>query len=241
MRVPRLYLDAELVLQQPATLNEEQTHRLTRVLRLRPQAAVCVFNGRGDEYECSLQRDGRQWQLLPVTRNHRPTQSRVHITLAQSITRSERMDFALQKAVELGVACIQPILAQRSSFKPQAKRLQNRRAHWQQIVVQACEQCGRTDLPQLLEPRESLAWMAENGTAIMLCADAETPLSQLAPDTSGTIVLVGPEGGFSDDERDAARALDIATASLGPRTLRTETAALVALTVLQTRFGDLAR
>ena len=240
MRVPRLYVDASLSLRQPTALNEEQAHRLTRVLRLRTDAVIRVFNGDGDEYTCTLQRDGRHWCVLPADKSEHAIRSTTHITLAQSITRSERMDFALQKAVELGVACIQPILAQRSTFKPQSKRLQNRQAHWQRIVIQACEQCGRTDLPALLEPSLSQDWMAANRSAIVLCAEAETSLSKLSLGGPHTQVLVGPEGGFSNDEIHTAHTLGLPTASLGPRTLRTETTALVALTVLQMRFGDLS-
>lgn len=239
MRIPRLYVDAVLVLHQPTALTDEQAHRLTRVLRLRPEAMVRIFNGDGGEYTCTLQRDGQHWCVLPTGKSEPVARPAVHITLAQSITRSERMDFALQKAVELGVARIQPIFAERSTFRPRDRRLHNRRAHWYRIVIQACEQCGRADLPELREARASLDWMADNRSAIMLCADAESSLSELPLSGPDVTVLVGPEGGFSADEISAARSLGLATASLGPRILRTETTALVALTVLQMRCGDL--
>jgi 16S rRNA (uracil1498-N3)-methyltransferase len=232
MRIPRLFVDAALTLRQPTTLTDEQAHRLTRVLRLRADATVRVFNGDGGEYTCTLQRDGQHWCVLPTGKSEHDVRSAVHITLAQSITRSERMDFALQKAVELGVARIQPVLAQRSTFKPQDKRLHNRQAHWQRIVIQACEQCGRTDLPELLEARPSQDWMADNRSAIMLCADAGTSLSELPLTGPDVTVLVGPEGGFSADEIRVASSLGLAMASLGTRILRTETTAMVALTVL---------
>ncbi|MDH3714173.1 MAG: 16S rRNA (uracil(1498)-N(3))-methyltransferase [Gammaproteobacteria bacterium] len=239
MRIPRLYVNAALVLHQPTALTGEQAHRLTRVLRLRADATLRVFNGEGGEYTCTLQRNGQHWRVLPTGKSERDVRSALRIMLAQSITRSERMDFALQKAVELGVTRIQPILAERSTFKPQSRRLHNRQAHWQRIVIQTCEQCGRTDLPELLDPCPSQDWMADNPSAIMLCADAQTSLSELPLSGSDVAVLVGPEGGFSADEIRAARGLGLATASLGPRTLRTETTALVALTVLQIRCGDL--
>ena len=239
MRIPRLFVDAPLTLHEAAALDDEQVHRLTRVLRLRADAAVRAFNRSGEEYACTLQRRGRHWCLMPTESIAHQAPSPLHVTLAQSISRSERMDFAVQKAVELGVACIQPVVAERSTFKPQSQRLRNRRSHWQRIIEQACEQCGRADLPELREPCASHQWMADNRAAILLSADAETPLSETPLAGSRVSVLVGPEGGFSDAEIRTARASGLALVSLGPRTLRTETAALVALTVLQVRAGDL--
>lgn len=239
MRIPRLYVDAALIQEQPVALSGEQTHRLTRVLRLREHADLRVFNGRDGEFTAVLQRDGQAWRVVPRHRERDVVRPALHITLAQSVTRGERMDFALQKAVELGVSRIQPVLAERGPFKASSPRLRNRPAHWQRIVIQACEQCGRNDLPQLLPPRPVQEWMADNRSAVMLCAQAPTPLSDLPVTGPEVTVLVGPEGGFSDAETAAAAALGLASANLGPRTLRTETTALVALAVLQTRFGDL--
>lgn len=241
MRTPRLLVDAPLVLHGAAALDDEQTHRLTRVLRLRADATVRAFDGGGDEYVCTLQRDGRGWCLVPTQKITPVARSPLHITLAQSVSRSERMDFALQKAVELGVACIQPIIAERSTFKSQSPRLRNRRSHWLRVIAQACEQCGRADLAELCEPREAREWMAGNGGALLLSADAEVPLGDVPLARPVVAVLIGPEGGFSDAEIRAARDAGLTAVRLGPRTLRTETAALVALTVLQSRAGDLSR
>ncbi len=241
MRIPRLYVDAPLGLHRRITLDDAAAHRLTRVLRLRDNAAIRVFNGRGPEYEATLQRHDRGWCILPVAERDPAPPSPLRITLAQSVTRSERMDFALQKAVELGVSFIQPIMAERSTLKAQPARLHNRHAHWLRTVIQACEQCGRSDVPVLHEPREMQAWMAENRTAVVLRADAAHSLNELALNGIEASLLVGPEGGFSDGELRCAQTLGLAAAHLGPRTLRTETTALVALTILQTRFGDLGR
>ena len=229
------------MLHEAAALDDKQAHRLTRVLRLRANAAVRAFDGGGEEYVCTLQRDGPRWCLIPAEKVAPVAPSPLRITLAQSVSRSERMDFALQKAVELGVACIQPIIAERSTFKAQSTRLRNRQSHWQRVIAQACEQCGRADVTELYQPRESREWMADNGGAVLLSADAEIPLSDVPIARSEVAVLIGPEGGFSDDEMRAARNSGLTAARLGPRTLRTETAAVVALTVLQSRAGDLSR
>ena len=241
MRTPRLLVDAPLVLHEAAALSDDQAHRLTRVLRLRANASVRAFDGDGQEYVCTLQRDGPRWCLVPTEQVAPVAPSPLRITLAQSVSRNERMDFALQKAVELGVACIQPIIAERSTFKPQSSRLRNRQSHWQRVIAQACEQCGRADLAELCQPRESREWMADNRGAVLLSADAEVSLSDVPIAQSEVAVLIGPEGGFSDDEMRTARDSGLTAARLGPRTMRTETAAVVALTVLQFREGDLGR
>jgi len=160
----------------------------------------------------------------------------------QGIARGERMDFVLQKATELGVAAILPVATARTVVRLDDDGRVRRLAHWRGVAIAACEQCGRARVPAIAEPRGFAAWLAEPSraaTRLLLSPDAEVPLAAAARGTTGIELLVGPEGGLEDEERSAALAAGFRACRLGPRVLRSETAAIAALAVLQATAGDL--
>jgi 16S rRNA (uracil1498-N3)-methyltransferase len=173
-------------------------------------------------------------------------ESSLAITLLQGIARGERMDFIVQKATELGATKIVPFLAERSVVKLDPRQRLRKREHWQAIAISACEQCGRNRVPVIGEPApltDSLAGaigeLAADAPRVLLAADGETSLAAVAArGGSAFVLLIGPEGGLADNERQLAQANGFSAASIGPRVMRTETAGLAALAVLQTVAGD---
>lgn len=242
----RVYLDAldarlESGLRLP--LPEAAFRHLVQVLRMGPGERLQVFDGRGNEFEAQLDSISKReaWVLLadavvPVM------ESALHLTLAQSVSRGERMDYTLQKAVELGVAAIQPLLTARSVVRLDAERSDRKLDHWQGVIVSACEQCGRATLPALHATVRYPDWLAQSGVSGALCLtldpEAELSLRDLQPATR-IVLLVGPEGGLSGDELAQAREAGFKGIRLGPRILRTETAGVAALAAIQTLWGDL--
>ena len=251
MRISRVFVDADLAVGAELELPRDSVDHLVKVLRLGVGARITLFNGRGGEYAASLASLERRHATATVLA-HDPVEreSPVSVTLMQAVARGEKMDWVLQKATELGVAAIQPIEAERSVVQLQGDRAEKRRLHWQGIVQSACEQCGRNRLPTLGSPQglESacLAYARDRPAALKLTLDPEaaTPLDAAklaaAATRGGDIaILIGPEGGWSDAEVQRAAAAGFIGVRLGPRVLRTETAALAALTAIQTICGDL--
>lgn len=242
MRTPRIHLPVSLNPHTTLALPADQAAHALSVLRLKAGAPVRVFDGAGHEHEAVLELAGRRGAAVRVGAAVTPLpESPLRITLAQGIGRGERMDFVVQKAVELGVAAIVPLLTARAVVRLDDARGARRQARWQALAVSACEQCGRARVPQVAAPVGLDAFLGTlpPGQGVMLDPRGECSLADLAL-TDAVTVLIGPEGGLDDDERAAARAAGFAPVRLGPRVLRTETAALVALTLLQARGGDLA-
>ena len=242
MRIPRIYLPATLHGHSIITLDAKAAGHVVRVLRLRTGAALRIFNGQGDEYAAhveSIARDAvcvQLGEMLP-----RDVESPLRIHLAQGISRAERMDYVMQKAVELGVVEITPLETSRCVVRLDATRAAKRTEHWQGVIVSACEQSGRARLP-VLHPNAPLgAWLARRSgeQRLVLHPDAPHVLRSLPAPTGSIGLVIGPEGGLSDDELEQAIAAGCKPVRLGPRILRTETAALAALCALQTLWGDL--
>ena len=240
MRVNRLFVEQSLVPGRPLTLNPAATRYLTQVLRLRAGDAVRVFNGDGREFHAALSQVTRSGAVLAVgelAHEEPPARLRPHLWLG--ISRGERMDFALQKAVELGVASILPLHTRRSMVKLDGERERKRLAHWRGVIVSACEQSGRCRLAELQPPAALEERIAEpRGLALLLDPEATESLPQLTPSTADLTLLIGPEGGLTPEERALARASGFVGVRLGPRILRTETAPLAALAALQVLWGD---
>lgn len=227
------------------TLDSRQSHHLVRVLRLAEGSLVECFDGAGGRFEARVERaDPKACALRLVTRLESATESPLRITLAQGISAADRMDWTVEKAVELGVHAIQPLVSARTQTRLDAERMRRRHEHWSRIVEAACMQCGRDRLPLLGEPVAFDHWLAMGerstpGTRLVLAPDAGTRLSAIRVDRSIAIeLLVGPESGLTGNELAAARAAGFEAVRVGPRVLRTETAGLAAIAALQALAGD---
>ncbi|OOZ41917.1 16S rRNA (uracil(1498)-N(3))-methyltransferase [Solemya pervernicosa gill symbiont] len=241
MRVPRIFHPGTLQCGTQVALASNAANHVGRVLRIKPGAPLILFNGEGGEYRA---------KLTAVTRNNVTVEieqfidcdreSPLKITLAQGVSRGERMDFALQKAVELGVDVIVPVVTERTTVQLKGERQEKKLSHWRGVITGACEQSGRSQLPQLesITPIDRLFQKTIKGAALVLDPEAKHSLSTLEPQQQITL-LIGPEGGLSDREIAAANSAGYQSITMGPRVLRTETAALAAVTALQTLWGDL--
>ena len=238
----RLYCDLPLSPGAEIVLPESAARHAVTVLRLQVGDALSLFNGAGGEFRASLvavnKREARA-RLTEFVASE--CESPVQLTLALGISAGERMDYSLQKATELGVSAIQPLATERSVVKLAGERADKRLAHWQHVVIAACEQCGRNRVPSVAPVQKLYAYLASverTQRLLVLSPDAETPLKQVAPAASA-VLLVGAEGGLAPAEYQAAAASGFEPVRLGPRILRTETAPVAALAVLQALWGDL--
>jgi len=240
MRLPRVYVDAHLAPGETLTLPDGPGRHLTQVLRLGPGAPLQVFNGDGRDYGARLASLARQQVTLavdsPGTAEPLPP---LEIQLAIGVSKGERMDYTIQKSVELGVSRISPLFTGRSVVQLRGERLERRMEHWQGVVIGACEQSGRRRLPQLDGATAFSDWIATApAETLLLDAEAERALTALPPPEDRVTLLVGPEGGLSPGERRHAQGRGFRPVRLGPRVLRTETAPLAAIAAIQALWGD---
>ncbi len=240
MRVSRLYVSMPLAEGEQINLDEESAHYVRSVLRLKKDHDMVLFNGSGGEHFSTLTEVSRKTVSLVIKQWHdRNNESPLHIILGLGIARGDRMDFAVQKAVELGVNRITPLLTERCVVQFKGEKKPQRLIHWQKIVQHACEQSGRTLLPELIEIARLQDWLdKQHGLKVFLDPYAQTSLADLKPQQMTVTLLTGPEGGFSDQERDMAKAAGFIPVRLGKRILRTETASLSALSAVQMLWGD---
>ncbi|MDZ7595205.1 MAG: 16S rRNA (uracil(1498)-N(3))-methyltransferase [Thiobacillus sp.] len=241
MSTPRFYLDQPLAPGARFSLPPGPARHAARALRLAADDAVILFNGLGGEYSARIERVNKDEVAVSVTGFAAiERESRLRVMLAQGISSGERMDYTLQKAVELGVATIQPIAARRSVVKLTGERADKRVAHWQGVVASACEQCGRNQVPMVAPPLTLAHWLGQrqDGRLLFLSPLAEARLADLPSPGAMDCLVAGPEGGFDADEIAALHAAGAIPVRLGPRVLRTETAALAALAAMQTLWGD---
>lgn len=239
----RFFYAGELALGQPVLLDDRSVQHAI-ALRLKPEEPVALFNGEGGVFYATLRPiKKRIFEALPYEFVAQERESPLRIELVQAISRGEKMDFTIQKAVELGVDAIQPIFTERCGVKLTSTRAVKKQRHWQQIILSACEQCGRNQIPTIAMPLELSAWLPlaslQAGVKLFLHPTTEPPQHPKQLDANLTVV-VGSEGGFTAQEADALVTAGFLGWRLGPRILRTETAALVALTQFQTLWGDLA-
>ncbi|MTW22385.1 16S rRNA (uracil(1498)-N(3))-methyltransferase [Allochromatium palmeri] len=240
MRLIRLYLDLDLTPGVELDLPSAQARHAVQVLRLDRDAPLVLFNGDGYDYPARLIEVGRERaRVLIESRGDPEPESRLDIHLALGISKGERMDFAIQKAVELGVTRITPLFTRRAQVRLDGARLDKRLEHWRGVVVSACEQSGRRRLPALEPALELETWLESPHTGgLLLDPLAERALPALSAPASGLTLLIGPEGGLDPREREAARCHGFQGVRLGPRILRTETAPLAAIAVIQALWGD---
>ena len=244
MRTTRIFVDLELTVGQTLILPAAPSAHILKVLRLRPGTTLTLFNGRGGEFAAELQGSSKTGAEVKVSAHENvERESPLHLTLLQGVARGERMDFIVQKATELGVQRIVPLSCEFSVVRLEAAALRRRVEHWRAIAIAACEQSGRNRLP-LIEPIGELAeagadHAATAGLRSMLVPQAPDSLAGLARGLQSAVLLIGPEGGLSGREQLLAQRSGFRACRLGPRILRTETAPLAALAVLQTLAGDL--
>lgn len=237
MRLSRFFIDAPLSLGRH-DLPEAQAHYIGRVLRLAAGDAVQLFDGSGQEYRGELVEVGKKQVRVELHEQFAGLpESRLRIHLGQGLSRGERMDWAIQKAVELGVAEITPVVSERCEVRLKDERADKRLAHWRQIAISACEQCGRSVVPVIHSPATLAQWIAVDAELKLVLHPVAEPLSgHQRPDSLA--FLIGPEGGLTDAEVEQAKTQGFHAARLGPRVLRTETAPVVALSVAQQLWGD---
>ncbi len=240
MRIPRVFCDGPLASGQQALLDEQASRHLLRVLRLRRGDPIVLFDGSGRDFEARLGSGSKSALTAEVGDvQHCETPPALKIHLAIGVSRGERIDYALQKAVELGVWRIQPLFTERSVVRLSGERLASRQAHWQGVVRHACGQSGRSLIPALRDARPFDRWLSEfSGRGLLLDHRAPSGLKGVDHPGEEVTLLVGPEGGLSPTERDAATRKAFQAIRLGPRILRTETAPLAAISALQTLWGD---
>lgn len=247
MRIPRFYLARPLRVRQTLELPTELFRHAIQVLRMKAGDPLIIFNGEGGEYLAELSDVGKRKASAdiisfdPVDR-----ESDLQLTLVQSIIKPDKMDLTIQKCVELGVTHIRPVISQRSVVRMGRDKLDKKLSHWQAIAINACEQSGRTRIPTILTPSAFDAWLetpTENNETRLMLMPGDYPrmntLQGSLPEKPQISLMIGPEGGFTDDEVAACQQHGITTLSLGPRILRAETAAITVTSLLQQYFGDL--
>jgi 16S rRNA (uracil1498-N3)-methyltransferase len=242
MRIPRIYYSSHISLQQAFNLDDEAANHVGRVLRMPINSELILFNGDNFNYHAQItELDKKRVVVTATEKVENPVESPLKIHLGQGISRGDRMDFAIQKAVELGVTEITPLFTERCGVKLDGERLTKRTQQWQKIVIAACEQCGRSIVPKVHPAISLQEWLAQDTKELKLT------LHPRAKDTIKTLpvahdirLVIGPEGGFSDEEITLTNQANFISILLGPRILRTETAALSTISALQLQFGDLA-
>jgi 16S rRNA (uracil1498-N3)-methyltransferase len=243
MRVRRIYVPEALHLGNKIRLGREASHHVAQVLRLREGDELKLFDERSGNYIGIIHLESKSVSVEITRFEEAHTESPLRVKLVQGISRAERMDYTIQKSVELGVAAVQPVFTERTTLRLDPPRLARRRDHWQRVIINACEQCYRTELPELHAPRPLTEFLAHCRSAahphLLLAPRSVHGLGAVPESTRAATILVGPEGGLSDSETRQALDAGFNPVHLGPRVLRTETAAVVALSILQSRCGDL--
>jgi 16S rRNA (uracil1498-N3)-methyltransferase len=239
---PRFFCPPPLAAGAEIALPAGAAHHALHVLRLKAGDAVTLFDGAGGEYAGQLaQASPRAIAVRILERRAIERESPLAVTLVQGLAAADRMDYAVQKAVELGAAAIAPVMTARSVARLDAARAARRAEHWRQIAIAACEQSGRNRLPQVHVPRALAAWLRAASTAqlrVLLAPDAAGSLGDLPKPAGAIELLIGPEGGFTAEESAAALAAGFRAVRLGPRILRTETAGAAMLAAMNALWGD---
>lgn len=241
MRIPRIYTDSDLAAGHTCQLDDNAAQHVGRVLRMQPGQELLLFNGDGHDYQATIVEAGKKQVTVEVTDNTPNTsESPLHITLGQTLSKGDRMDYAVQKAVEMGVTRIVPLTTERCDVKLKGDREDKRLRHWQQVAISAAEQCGRARVPEILPVMTPEQWFAEAETCdlkLVLHHRTEQSLDSLARPTS-VALMIGPEGGLTADEIASAEQAGFLPVALGPRVLRTETAPVAAMALCQWLWGD---
>jgi 16S rRNA (uracil1498-N3)-methyltransferase len=243
--VPRFHCPGELdagAVNSEFALPDAVAHHALRVLRLAVGDSMVLFTGRGGEFAVTLIRADKRHAMVSID-HYDPVdrEATLSVTLVQGLAANDAMDLAVRKSVELGVTAIQPVITTRSARMPDGERGARRLAHWRQVAVAACEQCGRNRVPAVHDVVALDAWLADSpqgSLALLFAPDAGSSLAAMPPPDADIALLIGPEGGFTAEEVTRASASGVIIARLGPRVLRTETAGLAALAAINVLWGD---
>lgn len=242
MRIPRFYIDQDLVVDANLELSSELAHYIGNVLRLKIGAPIILFNGNGNDYPAEIV-DIHKRKATAVVNSQisLSLESPLHIHLGQGVSKGDRMEFALQKAVELGVTEITPIITENCNVKLDQTRWEKKYQSWLKLIIAACEQSQRNVLPQLHMPVSMQQWLGQTSelSKVILAPGAKTYLGNLPKPQKGFRLIIGPEGGLSEQEVYTAQELGYQASNIGPRILRTETAAIASIAILQSHFGDI--
>lgn len=240
MRIPRIFTHQVLASNITLSLAEPQSHYLSKVLRMQAGRELILFNGEGGEYGAEISAVHKKHvDVLVKEFSAENRQSHLQLELAIGVSRGERMDWVLQKATELGVTKIIPLMTERTEVKLGGERADKKMEHWQHIIISACEQCQRNILPALCEPKDYSEWITQCDAELKFVLHHRD--SQCLPKektTKSVALLIGPEGGLDDDEIAQAIARGFSPLTLGPRVLRTETAPVAAISLVQYLWGD---
>lgn len=239
---PRFFCPMSLAAGRTITLPPQAAHHALRVLRLGPGDELVLFDGTGGEWAGRLVEAGRSLQVALGEWRELERESGLALTLVQALPAADKMDWVVQKAVELGATAIVPLQAKRSVVRLSGERAEKRSLHWHQVAISACEQCGRNRVPELASLLDLPHYLAqpagEDETRLLLSPHEGQSLSALARPKGAVTLLVGPEGGFDQEEERSARSVGFQPVSLGPRVLRTETAGLAAIAAIMALWGD---
>lgn len=242
MRIPRFYIDDLLIVDQQIEVPSELAHYMSNVLRLRVATPIVLFNGNGSEYPSEIvDIQKRKASVLINAQISISPESPLHLHLGQGVSKGERMDIALQKAVELGVSEITPIITENCNVKLDPSRWEKKHLSWQKLIIAACEQSQRNVIPKLHEAVTMHQWLGQTSELdkIILAPGAKTYLSMLTKPQKGFRIVIGPEGGLSEQEVYTATETGYTPVNIGSRILRTETAAIASLAILQAKYGDI--
>ncbi|MDL0431349.1 16S rRNA (uracil(1498)-N(3))-methyltransferase [Marinobacter sp. TBZ242] len=242
MRIPRIYTDSPLSEGATTGLDDNAAHHVGRVLRMQPGQELLLFNGDGNDYTAAITESGKkrvEVRVGPPVEN--TTESALEIVLGQTLSKGDRMDYAVQKAVEMGVTRIVPLTTERCDVKLRGDREDKRLRHWQSVAISAAEQCGRARVPEILPVMTLTDWFHHTSDCdlrLVLHHRTEQSLDTMTKPTR-VALMIGPEGGLSQEEITAAETAGFLPVALGPRVLRTETAPVAAMTLCQWLWGDI--
>ncbi|PIE38069.1 MAG: 16S rRNA (uracil(1498)-N(3))-methyltransferase [Gammaproteobacteria bacterium] len=241
MSIPRFYSSKALCGDSPLVLDDKVSAHIARVLRMRVGEEVILFDGNGGDCGAKIIEIHKKAVIVQVgKRNHQERESPLAVHLGIGMSRGERMDFVIQKATELGVSEITPLATERCGLKLKGERQDKKRRHWQGVAISACEQCGRNRVPEIHDPVNLESWLALTNAELKLVLHHRASALPSDVQPSSLALLIGPEGGLSEAEIEHARDRGFAPLTLGPRVLRTETAPLAALAIVQSVWGDMA-
>ncbi|MCK5880461.1 MAG: 16S rRNA (uracil(1498)-N(3))-methyltransferase [Sinobacterium sp.] len=239
MRIPRIFTDQALVSGTQVMLEEQASNHISRVLRMQEGRDLILFNGRGGYFEAQISSIEKKSVTVSIADFfNEDKQSPLTTQLGISISKGDRMEWLIQKATELGIHSITPLLTKNSQLKLNAERMEKKQKQWQQIAISACEQCGRNIVPIINEITALSSWLPTVNTEKKLVLHHRSDTSLHGDKPASVALLIGPEGGLSQTEIALAQTFDFQALTLGPRVLRTETAPLTALSIIQFQWGD---